>query len=66
MIIQDHTFINLAETVHPTCLFETTLLLGPLEYLFALNLENSIVALLRFVIISQTYSIYVELMYLLP
>ena len=35
----------------------------PLPYLFILNLENSIVALLRSVIIAQTYPIYVVLMY---
>ena len=36
---------------------------SPMPYLFALNLKNSIVALLRYVIIAQAYPIYVILMY---
>ena len=32
MIIQDHMFINIKETVHPACLFGTTRLLGSPEY----------------------------------
>ena len=33
MLILDHTFIDFAKIVHPPCLFRTTLLFGPLEYL---------------------------------
>ena len=33
MLIPDHTFINFGEIVRPPCLFRTTLLFGPLEYL---------------------------------
>jgi len=36
---------------------------SPMTYLFELILKNTIVALLRFVIIAQTYPIYVVLLY---
>jgi hypothetical protein len=36
MLIPDHTFINFREIVHPSCLFRTTLLFGPLEYLICI------------------------------
>ena len=41
-LIQDHTFIDFAKIVHPPCLFRTTPLFGPLEYLgySGLNLAN--------------------------
>ena len=32
-LIKDHTFIDFAKVVHPPCLFRTTPLSGPLEYL---------------------------------
>ena len=37
MLIQDHTLIFFYSTVHPTWLFGTTRLLGPLEYFFMTN-----------------------------
>ena len=36
MLIADHTFIVFGKIIHPTCLFRTTLLFGPLEYIFFL------------------------------
>ena len=40
----DHTFINFGEIVRPPCLFRTTLLFGPLEYMHLVKILPTVQA----------------------